>query len=77
MTKTIGIAVIFIGISFLIFMGISMISQVPEPASGTDEYEQFTSLSTIIDIGFKGYYVVLLILIVLAIITAMKIGGKI
>ena len=77
MSKAIGIAVIFIGISFLMYMGLSMISQVPNPDVGSDEYDQFTSLSTIIEIGYSGYYVVLLILIVIAIILAFKIGGRI
>ena len=77
MSKAIGIAVIFIAISFLIYMGLSMVSQIPEPDVSSDEYEQFTSLSNIIEIGYSGYYVILLILIVIAIIAAFKIGGKI
>ena len=76
-SSAIGIAVIFIGTSFLIFAGLSMISQIPEPDVSSDEYEQFTSLSNIIEIGYSGYYVVLLILIIIAIIAAFKIGGKI
>lgn len=76
-SSAIGIAVVFIGTSFLIFAGLSMISQVPNPDVGSDEYDQFTSLSTIIEIGYSGYYVVLLIIIIVAIIAAFKIGGKI
>ena len=77
MTKAISIAVVFIATSFILYMGLSMVSQVPEPDVSSDEYEQFTSLSNIIEIGYSGYYVVLLVLIVIAIIAAFKIGGKI
>ena len=77
MSKSIEIAVVFIGTSFLIFAGLSMVSQIPEPDADSDEYNEFTSLSNIIDIGYKGFWVVLIIIVVLAIIAAFKIGGKI
>ena len=77
MIKPIGIAIVFIAVAFLLFMGISMISQVPEPATGTDEYDEFKNLSKIVNIGYTGFYVVLLIIIVMAIIGAIAIGKKI
>ena len=77
MKGAISIAIVFIAVVVVLYMGISMISTIPEPEAGTDEAEIFEGLSKIVDISYKGYYVVLLIIIVLAIITAFKIGGKI
>ena len=77
MKGAISIAIVFIAVVVVLYMGISMVSTIPEPEAGTDEAEIFEGLSKIVDISYKGYYVVLLIIIVLAIITAFKIGGKI
>ena len=77
MSKAIGIAVVFIAVSLLLFLGISMISTIPEPEPGTSEAEIFTELSKIVDISYSGFWIVLIIIVALAIITAMKIGGKI
>lgn len=77
MKGAIGIAVVFIAISLLLFLGISMISSIPKPEAGTNEAEIFEGLSKIVDISYNGFWVVLMIIVALAIITAMKIGGKI
>ena len=77
MTKAIGIAVAFVAIALILYMGLAMVSSIPEPEAGSDEYDEFENLSKIIDISYKGYYVVLLIIVILAIITSLKIGGKI
>lgn len=77
MSKAIGIAIVFSAIIVILYMGLSMVSTIPEPEAGTDEAEIFDELSKIVDISYKGYYVVLIIIIALAIITSLKIGGKI
>ena len=77
MTKTIGIVVVMIAVSVLLYMGLSMVSSIPEPEVGSDEYEQFQKLSSIMDITYSGYWIVLIIIMAMAIIGALKIGGKI
>lgn len=74
--KSIGMAIVFIAVSFILFMGISMISQVPEPESGTDEYTQFKGLSKIVGMGYNIYYAVLLIIMAIAVIMALQIARK-
>ena len=77
MTKAIGIVVVMIAVSVLLYMGLSMVSSIPEPEVGSDEYEQFQKLSSIMDITYSGYWIVLIIIMAMAIIGALKIGGKI
>jgi len=74
--KSIGMAIVFTAVVFILFMGISMISQIPEPDSGTEEYTQFESLAKIANIGYIGFYAVLLIIMAIAIIMALQIGSK-
>ena len=74
--KSIGIAIVFIAVVFILFMGISMISQIPEPGTGTEEYTQFEGLSKIVNIGYTGFYAVLLIIMAIAVIMALQIGSK-
>ena len=74
--KSIGIAIVFIAVVFILFMGISMISQIPEPETGTKEYTQFEGLSKIVNIGYTGFYAVLLIIMAIAVIMALQIGSK-
>lgn len=74
--KSIGMAIVFIAVVFILFMGISMISQIPEPESGTDEYSQFEGLSKIVNIGYTGFYAILLIIMAIAVIMALQIGTK-
>lgn len=68
-----GIMMLFIGISVMLYMGLSMVSSIPEPEAGTDEYETFQGLSKILDISYSGFWIVLLILVVLMVIAAFKI----
>jgi len=65
------IAIVFVAMSIVLFMGLSMIAQVPAPESGTSEYTQFTSLTKIVNVGYYGFYVVLIILLAVAIIAAV------
>ena len=74
--KSIGMAIVFIAVVFILFMGISMISQIPEPESGTEEHTQFEGLSKIVNIGYTGFYAVLLIIMAIAVIMALQIGTK-
>lgn len=74
--KSIGMAIVFIAVVFILFMGISMISQIPEPDSGTEEYTQFESLAKIVNIGYTGFYAILLIIMAIAVIMAFQIGSK-
>jgi len=64
-------AIVFVAMAIVLFMGISMVAQVPTPESGTSEYTQFTSLTKIVNVGYYGFYVVLIILLAVAIIGAV------
>ena len=77
MSKAIGVVILFISVSLLLFLGISMISSIPEPEAGSDEKEIFDGLTEIIDMSYKGFYIVLIIIFVMAIFLSFKIGGKI
>lgn len=77
MSKAIGVVILFISVSLLLFLGISMISSIPEPEAGSDEKEIFDGLIEIIDMSYKGFYIVLIIIFVMAIFLSFKIGGKI
>jgi len=74
--RSISMAIVFIAVIFILFMGVSMISQVPKPEAGTDEYTQFEGLSKIVNIGYTGYYAILLIIMAIAVIMALRIGTK-
>lgn len=73
MKGAMGLVLLFIGVSVMLYMGLSMIASIPEPEVGSDEYEQFEGLSKIVDISYSGFWIVLLIIVVIAIIAVFKV----
>ena len=71
---SIGVVILFISVSLLLFLGISMISSIPNPEAGSNEAEIFDGLTEIIDMSYKGFYIVLIIIFVMALILAFKVG---
>ena len=53
---------IFIGVMVLLYFGINMVAQVPEPTVNTSAYQQYTNLTKIIDLSYGGFQGILLIL---------------
>ena len=78
MSKAIVLIFMFIVISMVLFLGISMMSEVPEPDVGTNEYDQFISLGNIIQISYNGFWAILLIMVATVIvISVVSFRGKI
>jgi hypothetical protein len=58
-------------------MGITLISEVPEPQENTTEHGLYTNLSKVINITYTGMYGSILIIIVAIIIVAVgAMAGK-
>ncbi|RLJ06587.1 MAG: hypothetical protein DRP18_00370 [Candidatus Aenigmatarchaeota archaeon] len=53
---------IFIGVMVLLYFGINMVAEVPEPAVNTSAYQQYTNLTGIINLSYGGFQGILLIL---------------
>ena len=53
---------IFIGVMVLLYFGINMVAEVPEPATDTAAYQQYTNLTGIINLSYGGFQGILLIL---------------
>ena len=75
--KVIEIAILFVAVGTILFMGLSMVASIPEPEAGTDEAEIFAGLSKIVDISYSGFWIVLLIIVAMAIIGSIAISKKI
>lgn len=73
MKGAIGIGMVFIAMSVLLYLGLSMVASIPEPAADSDEYETYQGLSKILDISYSGFWIVLILIAVMAIIAAFKI----
>jgi len=71
--RGISIVVAFIAIAMMLYMGLSMFSQIPAPENGTDEYNQYTNLSKIVNLSYTGFWGVLLLLVVVMVIVAVKV----
>ncbi|RKX97694.1 MAG: hypothetical protein DRP55_08775 [Spirochaetes bacterium] len=62
MKSILGMVGLFIGVMVLLYFGINMVAQVPEPAVNTSAYQQYTNLTKITDLSYGGFQGILLIL---------------
>lgn len=68
MTKIIGMVVVFIAVSVLLYMGVGMFASVPEPEVGTEAHETYSSLTDIIKLSFNAFWGILLLLVLITFI---------
>lgn len=64
----IGLIVVFLGVTTLLYLGLGMISTIPAPDVGDEGYTEYTSLTEIVQMSFLGFEGVLLLLIVVMMI---------
>lgn len=65
----IALIVTFLAVTILLYLGLGMIASVPELESGDEGYESYTNLTTMVQLSFKGFEVVLLLLLLAVMIT--------
>jgi len=71
-----GMVTVFIGVMVLLYFGIGMMAQIPEPIVNSTEYQQYTNLTKITDLSYTGFHGILLVLfaaILIAAILALRI----
>ena len=61
---------LFIGVMVLLYFGINMVAQVPEPAANTTAHQQYTNLTGIINLSYSGFQGILLIILTAILIAA-------
>ena len=61
---------LFIGVMVLLYFGINMVAQVPEPATNTTAQQQYTNLTGIINLSYSGFQGILLIILTAILIAA-------
>lgn len=71
MSKMIGLSVAFVGIVVILFLGVSMISEIPAPEAGDEGYDTYENLTDVVDLSFTGMQAVLLLFVVIILITAV------
>jgi len=71
MTKIIGLIVCFVAFTTILLLGISMFSTIPTPESGTEEYETYTNLTSIVNVSITGMQGLLLLFIVIILISML------
>ena len=65
MSKIIGMVVVFIAVSVLLYMGVGMFASVPEPEVGTEAHETYSSLTNIIQLSFNAFWGILLLMVLI------------
>ena len=62
---------LFIGVMVLLYFGINMVAQVPEPSVNTTAYQQYSNLTNIINLSYSGFQGILLIMLTAILIAAV------
>lgn len=65
----IGLIVVFLAVTILLYLGLSMISSVPTLEIGDEGFEEYEDLTTMVQLSFKGFEVVLLLLLLVVLIS--------
>jgi len=76
MKSILGLVGLFVGVMVLLYFGINMIAEVPEPATDTTAYQQYTNLTDIINLSYGGFQGILLILFAGILIAAVLVLVK-